>query len=163
MRPTPPTTITTTTPGEEILSHGRAHQSKMVQGVVVDLRMCWPQEPTNLGAIPFLFQKLPEIHKVVLDSPRPLNKTTHPLIFLRGSSHQRSESVKTQHHLMSRAQRVPNTCPLPDIFSIPYLVQLWKSLGIEHPEISHIPDKMLIKFQPQNLWSQNFDQTSASK
>ena len=100
MRPAPPTTTTTTTtPGEEILSHGRAHQSKIVQGVVVDLRMCWPQEPTNLRAIPFLFQKLPEIHKVVLDSPRPLNKTTHPLIFLRGSCHQRSESVKTQHHL----------------------------------------------------------------
>ena len=42
-----------------------------------------------------LLQKLPEAHKVVLCSPSPFNKNTHPLIYLRGSGHQKSESVNT--------------------------------------------------------------------
>ena len=42
---------------------------------------------------PLLLQKLPEAHKVVLCSPSPFNKNTHPLIYLRDSSHQKSESV----------------------------------------------------------------------
>ena len=45
-----------------------------------------------------LLQKLLHAHKVVLNSPSPFNKNTHPhpLIFLRGSTHQKSESVNTQ-------------------------------------------------------------------
>ena len=43
-----------------------------------------------------LLQKLPEAHKVVLCSPSPFNKNTHPLIYWRGSGHQKSESVNTQ-------------------------------------------------------------------
>ena len=43
-----------------------------------------------------LLQKLLQAHKVVLNSPSPFNKNTHPLIFLRGSTHQKSESVNTQ-------------------------------------------------------------------
>ena len=41
-------------------------------------------------------QKLPEAHKVVLCSPSPFHKNTNPLIYLRGSGHQKSESVNTQ-------------------------------------------------------------------
>ena len=33
---------------------------------------------------PLLLQKLPEAHKVVLCSPSPFNKNTHPSIYLRG-------------------------------------------------------------------------------
>ena len=43
-----------------------------------------------------LLQKLLQAHKVVLNSPSPFNKNTHPLIFLRGWTHQKSESVNTQ-------------------------------------------------------------------
>ena len=43
-----------------------------------------------------ILQKLPEAHKVVLCSPSPFNKNTHPLIYWRGSGHQKSESVNTQ-------------------------------------------------------------------
>ena len=39
------------------------------------------------------FPKLPEAHKKVLNRPRPLNEDTQPVIFLRGSGHQKSESV----------------------------------------------------------------------
>ena len=43
-----------------------------------------------------LLQNRQQAHKVVLNSPSPFNKNTHPLIFLRGSTHQKSESVNTQ-------------------------------------------------------------------
>ena len=45
-----------------------------------------------------LLQKLLPAHKVVLYSPSPFNKNTHPhpLIFLRGSMHQKSESVRRE-------------------------------------------------------------------
>ena len=45
-----------------------------------------------------LLQKLLQAHKVVLNSPSPFNKNTHPhpLIFLRGSMHQKSESVRRE-------------------------------------------------------------------
>ena len=39
-----------------------------------------------------------QAHKVVLNSASPINKNTHPhpLIFLRGSTHQKSESMNSQ-------------------------------------------------------------------
>ena len=50
----------------------------------------------KLCAIIFPFPKLLKAHKVVLNSTRPLNENTHPLIFLRGSGHQKSESANRQ-------------------------------------------------------------------
>ena len=50
----------------------------------------------TLCAIIFPFPKLLKAHKVVLNSKRPLNENTHPLIFLRGSGRKKSESANRQ-------------------------------------------------------------------
>ena len=45
-------------------------------------------------------QKLLQAHKVVLNSPSPFNKNTHPLIFLRGSTHNwKCENTAERSHI----------------------------------------------------------------
>ena len=63
---------------------------------------------------PPLFQRLLPAHKVVLNSPSPCNKNIHPLIFLRGSTHQK---VKVWTHNGEKSYKC-NKCCFVSLFAI---------------------------------------------
>ena len=120
----------------------------------------------TLCAVIFPFPKLLKAHKVVLNSTRPLNENTHPLIFLRGSGRQKNESANRQWRGVIKMQSMlfcTFICNSLRVHMRKTLPKAQRTRGLSSS--FQVQTQILIEFHLQNFDSastRNPNQTSAS-